>query len=796
MNLRVYWCVLAAICLMGCGSSSPKKVAPVESIAATSGTPQSAAINTAFAAQLVATVTTGGTPTSGVVVTFTAPATGASGTFSNGTNTIMVTTGANGQASATFTANGTAGPAYTVAATAAGVAAPANFSLTNTTAAAELTCPSGSGQSATVNIAFAAPLVAQVADSGGNPVNDPGVVVTYTAPATGASGAFSNETNTIMVTTGANGQASATFTANGTAGPAYSVTAEAAIGGEEKGCNFMLTNTSAAVTTQNFTFYLSGQELANAGPNYYALAGAVTIDANGNVLAGEQDYNDGYGFTSPQPSGDTISGGTLTVGATGQGTLTLVTNNTNLGASGTETLAVQFVNGMHALIIQFDGSATSSGSMDLQTLPSPLSPPTGAFSFTISGIDPSYDPIVVGGVFSITGTGASNLTGTYDVDDFSSVSFTGTATLDQPFSGTISAPDSFGRGTIKDSTFGGLNILINYYIVGPEAIRIIDVDSNASGIYDSAVGSAFGQGTGTTFSNVSLGNSVFSLASNSYGSLYAAAGMFSTSNTSSSPANFSGVGDDNEWDNGFVVNGSTISGTYSIGSNGYGSLTITNEGLGDVSVLGIYVVDPRLNINDPNNTTGGGGALVADLDQVVVGAGVLVPQTDPSSASFTGNYAFGAQAFFYPQTVEPYGWEFDFIGQGDVYQSGVGNVLTGSSGIGTATGDLSDPFYLLSDLNEDTGVGFGGIAAPDPLNLGRYTMYPPNLFSIELTATSTSYSVAIYQASGGQLFWVDEDEFLAFRDESVFGGSLQQQPASLTGLPTANAAAAKVKRKQ
>ena len=608
-------------------------------------------------------------------------------------------------------------------------------------------------------------------------MNDPGVVVTFTAPAeTGASGTFSNETNTTMATTGANGAASAAFTANGTAGPAFTVTAEAAIGGEEKGCNFMLTNTSAAVVTENFTFYLSGLEAINntEGPNFYALAGAVTIDANGNVLAGEQDYNDAFGFTSLQPSGDTISGGTLKVDATtGQGTLSLTTNNTKLGSSGTETFGVQFVNSNHALIIQFDGSATSSGSMDLQTLPSPLSAPTGAFSFTISGVDPGYDPIVVGGVFSISGTGPSNLTGTYDVDDFSTT-YVGTATLKVPFAGTISNPDTFGRGTISGSAIGGVpDIVINYYIVGPEAIRIIDVDTA-----DSGVGSAFGQGTGTTFSNASLGNSVFSLASNSFGSLYAAAGMFSTSNTSSPAANFSGVADDNEFDNAGVVSEAAISGTYSVnigGINGYGSLTITPGDLGTVSVLGIYMVDPKLNINDPNNTTtGGGGALVADLDVSVVGAGVLVPQTDPSTASFAGNYAFGAQASFL-QTSATLGWEFDFIGQGSAYKSGEGNILNG-------TGYVSDPWDELSTLGEDTGVGFSGIAAPDPVNLGRYTMYPPNLFVIDLTATSTSYSVAIYQASGGQLFWVDEDEFLAFRDDSVFGGSLQLQSATPTPL--------------
>jgi hypothetical protein len=63
-------------------------------------------------------------------VTFTAPASGASGTFAGGTNT--ATTNAQGIATAnTFTANNIAGGPYNVTASAAGVATPANFSLTN-----------------------------------------------------------------------------------------------------------------------------------------------------------------------------------------------------------------------------------------------------------------------------------------------------------------------------------------------------------------------------------------------------------------------------------------------------------------------------------------------------------------------------------------------------------------------------------------------------------------------------------------------------------------------------------------
>lgn len=106
------------------------------SITATGGTPQSAAVNTAFASPLVATVEdASGNPLSGDTVTFTAPSTGQSGTFTGGVTTINQITNAQGEAQATITANGTAG-SYDVTASVAGVTTTASFSLTNTSAPA------------------------------------------------------------------------------------------------------------------------------------------------------------------------------------------------------------------------------------------------------------------------------------------------------------------------------------------------------------------------------------------------------------------------------------------------------------------------------------------------------------------------------------------------------------------------------------------------------------------------------------------------------------------------------------
>src|SRR5665213_265544 len=96
-------------------------------------TPQSTAISTAFTNPLAVTVKdAGGNPVNNVNVTFTAPGTGASGIFSNSTATITVATNISGVASASFTANATAGGPYNVAAS-SGVLTPVNFSLTNST---------------------------------------------------------------------------------------------------------------------------------------------------------------------------------------------------------------------------------------------------------------------------------------------------------------------------------------------------------------------------------------------------------------------------------------------------------------------------------------------------------------------------------------------------------------------------------------------------------------------------------------------------------------------------------------
>jgi protocatechuate 3,4-dioxygenase beta subunit len=183
-------------------------------------TPQSATVSTAFPNALAVTVLdAGGNPVAGVSVKFTAPATGASGTFSNGAGTITVLTNSSGVASAPITANATAGGFYTVTATANGLTT-VNFHLMNLAGPpASMTATAGATpQTAYVTSAFGTALQVTVLDQYGNPVF--GAVVTFTAPGSGASAALSST----AVITGLNGLASVTATANGVVG-SYTVTA-------------------------------------------------------------------------------------------------------------------------------------------------------------------------------------------------------------------------------------------------------------------------------------------------------------------------------------------------------------------------------------------------------------------------------------------------------------------------------------------------------------------------------------------------------------------------------------------
>jgi 6-phosphogluconolactonase (cycloisomerase 2 family) len=226
-------------------------------IKATGGTPQSATVSTVFGTPLQALATDSqGNAIPGVSVTFTAPSSGASGTFANGMATETDVSNAKGVASSSvFTANATAG-AYSVVGSAPGVSPPASFALTNTNASVQpAKVIPGPAQSASINAAFGLPITATVEDGSGNPLS--GYSVTFAAPTAGASGTFANGQTSETDITGTNGVASSsTFTANATLG-SYQITAGVAGGALSTAINLTNAATVSVASVSRYVFEIN-----------------------------------------------------------------------------------------------------------------------------------------------------------------------------------------------------------------------------------------------------------------------------------------------------------------------------------------------------------------------------------------------------------------------------------------------------------------------------------------------------------------------------------------------------------
>jgi hypothetical protein len=288
-----------------------------EAIATVAGsTPQAATVATAFAVPLAVDVrNAAGDLVQGVEVTFTAPASGPSGSF-GGRSSVTVVTDANGRAVAPlFTADTLAG-SYQVTAQAAGGSDPlTRFDLTNQPGLpAAVAALAGGGQSATVATTFAAPLMAQVTDQYGNPV--PGVLVVFQGPDSGAGASFVGGATAIA---DANGQVSKAFTANTVAG-GYTLTALAAGGSNPVTSYPNLTNTPAAANHLSLTD-LPPSVVAGAAFDLTVMA----LDPYNNVASG---YTGTVTFSSTDPNATLAADYPFTAADAGTHTFTGVTLTT------------------------------------------------------------------------------------------------------------------------------------------------------------------------------------------------------------------------------------------------------------------------------------------------------------------------------------------------------------------------------------------------------------------------------------------------------------------------------------
>ncbi|MGC1684986.1 MAG: hypothetical protein WA734_05150, partial [Candidatus Acidiferrales bacterium] len=520
-----------------------------------------------------------------------------------------------------------------------------------------------------------------------------GATTSYTAPS--AAG-------TVMIVADASDDSSATASAN------ISVISAA----------------SNSVLNGPYVFFVEGTD----STGIYVAAGTIITDGNGNITGGEQDYAD---QGASKTRSDSITG-IYSLGSDGRGSITLIVNDAALSNGGVETFSIVATSPTHALIIEFDGSATSGGTLDFQSA-NALSAGSiaGSYSFALNGYDlDSAVPAAFGGVANLSAASGFVSSGAFYANDG------GTTQTSLQLNGPVTGPDAFGRGTIRTSV--GLNFV--YYAVQGEVLRIVEAD-----LPDFLTGGAFvGQGAAgasASFSNSALsGPYAFFESGSTISGRLSLAGQFTADGSGNLSAGFVDTNDGGMNQSGYIA-GRAV---YSIPGNGTGTLTLpgTATTTMEVSALLIFPTDPALNLLDPNSTSGGGGALILDFDNNAIGVGMIVPQV---LGAFAGGYAVALGSF-------DSAGEENFVGQ---------SVANGSGSL-AGTVDVNNSFATVS------GVTFSGTSAADSSNLGRYTG--------SFTVGAKTYNITYYQASGGEFFVLDTDS------SDVGNGLLESQ-----GCPFAQA---------
>lgn len=242
---------------------------------------------------------------------------------------------------------------------------------------------------------------------------------------------------------------------------------------------------SASLTTNGtsgqYALAFTGVDFTNGFP--LDVAGSFTTSgsptsASGTLTAGEIDINSGTGGLSV---GAGITGGTFQVGALdGRTTMTVLTNSSVVSSF---TLQVTLGSNQHALLIDFDNFATGSGTLDAQKPSSFGTLLNGNFAFGLSGVDsttPNFFPLVVAGTFQANNGSipVNSVTAPVNVQDWEDLSFsTPVVTNDQTLSGSYSAADSNGRGTMALSSSNLGTITVAYYLTDQTHAKVVEIDT-------------------------------------------------------------------------------------------------------------------------------------------------------------------------------------------------------------------------------------------------------------------------------------------------------------------------------
>ncbi len=414
-----------------------------------------------------------------------------------------------------------------------------------------------------------------------------------------------------------------------------------------------------------YAFSYSGADASSSvngsgAPPVLAVAGSFTANPATGSLSALEDYNSDGSTTVAMAL--PVSG-SYQVYPDGSGSAVL----TNPAAiNGTETW--QFTLGagnaggpsQHAILVRFDGSATGSGSMDLQNTAqlNSLSSISGNFVFGLSGSDAGGFPIEFAGIFNADGAGNIPVnSGEEDIND------SGRATQlsgpDLTLHGTYqldTANPGSGRGYItlaNTSSQYPCNCQFAFYMVDSTHLKVVEIGRNNFELLSGDVYAAPNTARGS-YSAASLsGHYAFTIGgADSFGNPFAQGGVFTSDGNGTITG---GVIDTN--DNGNRnLNVSVASASYTVDPNfgrvamplTYGSASTNFAAyVGSNGILELISLDPNFMDSGVGflrtNTATPQGSFALNLTGVIISSGgeedVAGQLMIPSNSAPTGNLA-------------------------------------------------------------------------------------------------------------------------------------------------------------
>ncbi len=357
------------------------------------------------------------------------------------------------------------------------------------------------------------------------------------------------------------------------------------------------TQFSLASLKGNYTYNLSGTVLGL--PNNYLLyheAGSFVADGTGGIH-GVDDFMSGTNLISGP------STGSYTINGDGTGTMTLHAPGRQI------QLEISMQSNMEVYLLEVDTYATGVGGAFAQS-PAATAPLSGAYVFRLySHVVGGASSVAVGRMI-VSGT---SITGNEDIAKI------GTASS-HTITGTLTQPDSNGRGTLSLTDDTGNTSNEVYYAVNSTRIDFIEADS---GVVGEGRGTAQ---TGTSFTNAIIQNGfAFSLGGDTaaYISGFNSIGVF----TSDGNGNITSGSLDSLVDGAATTNES-VTGTYSVDSSGRASITLSPAGASPISTVA-WIADSTQ------------GFFLQQAQNAVAAGPLTQQQGDPfSTASLNGEYSF------------------------------------------------------------------------------------------------------------------------------------------------------------